>query len=71
MTELLLKTKKCLFQTFTELNDLDMINKLDFKSLASLHAALEPAKLVVEFLSREDATLSTVFLNSCLQNYLL
>ena len=37
-----------------------MINKLDFESLASLHAALEPAKLAVEFLSREDATLSTV-----------
>ena len=41
MAEPLLKTKKCLFQTFTELNALDVINKLDFESLASLHAALE------------------------------
>ena len=51
MTEPLTKIKKCLFQTFTELNALDVINKLDFESLASLHAALEPAKLAMEFLS--------------------
>ncbi|XP_065659767.1 uncharacterized protein LOC136083828 [Hydra vulgaris] len=59
MTAPLLKTKKCLFQTSTELNALGVINKLDFESLASLHAVLEPAKLAVEFLSREDATFST------------
>ena len=58
MTEPLLKTKKFLFLTFTELNALDVINKLDFEPLASLHAALEPAKLAVEFL-REDAMLWT------------
>ena len=48
-----------LFQTFTELNAHDVINKLDFESLASLHAALEPAKLAVEFFSRENGTLLT------------
>ena len=41
------------------MNALDVINNLDFESLASLHTALEPAKLEVEFLSREDTTLST------------
>ena len=59
ITEPLLKTKKCLFQTFTELNALDVINKLDFESLALLHAALEPAKLAVEFLSSVGETLLT------------
>ena len=54
-----LKTKKCLFQTFTGLNAVYVINKFDFESLASLYAALEPTKLAVEFLSREDAMLST------------
>ena len=59
ITEPLLKTKKCLFQTFTELNVLGVINMLDFESLASLHSALEAAKLAVEFFSREDPTLLT------------
>lgn len=59
MTEPLLKTKKCLFETFAELNSLELINKLDFDALLSLQNALIPVKLAVEYLSKENSTLST------------
>jgi hypothetical protein len=59
MAESLLKTKISLFETFADLKELDLINKLDFYSLQNLKDALEPVKLAVEVLSREDATLLT------------
>jgi len=59
MAESLLKTKISLFETFTDLKELDLINMLDFYSLQNLKDALEPVKLAVEVLSREDATLLT------------
>lgn len=55
----LLKTKKCLFETFNELNANTIINKLDFDSLAGLRNSIEPIKLAVEALSQEKANLLT------------
>ncbi|CAF4348505.1 unnamed protein product, partial [Didymodactylos carnosus] len=55
----LLKTKLCLFETFTELNALDLINKLDFKVVEELQEAMAPIKLAVENLSKENSNLLT------------
>lgn len=55
----LLKTKVALYDTFTELNKLDIINALDFEALEMLQKAMEPIKLAVEVLSKQDATLVT------------
>lgn len=57
MIDSLIKTKNCLFETFADLNKLEIINKLDFAALLSLQEAMEPIKLAVEVLSREDSTL--------------
>ena len=57
MIDPLLKTKLSLFETFTDLNEIDLINRLDFQALQTLKDALEPIKLAVEVLSRQDATL--------------
>ena len=55
----LLKTNDCFFETFTELNALDIIIKLDFNGLTALQTVMDPIKLAVQVLSREDANLST------------
>lgn len=59
MIEPILKTKTCLFETFMELNAVDMINSVDFESLHSLQAALEPVKVAVEYIGGDSATLLT------------
>jgi hypothetical protein len=59
MIDPLLKTKKCLFETFNELNAVEEINQLDIESLKALRDAMEPIKISVEALSREDSTLDT------------
>lgn len=72
MIDPLIKTKLCLFETFTELNSLHIINDLDFTGLLALKAAMAPVKLAVETLSREDSTLLTAdtVLNFMLQKLL-
>jgi hypothetical protein len=59
MIEPILKTKIALFETFSELNALEMINNLDFNGLKTLLQAMAPIKLAVEVLSRQDSTLLT------------
>jgi len=59
MTAPLIKTKNCLIETFNELQMVEIINKLDFISLCTLHESMEPIKLAVEALSSENATLLT------------
>ncbi|KAG5683994.1 hypothetical protein PVAND_013247 [Polypedilum vanderplanki] len=55
----LIKTKAALFETFAELNSLPIINKLDFEALKILEKAMDPIRVTVLALSRQDATLLT------------
>lgn len=59
MIEPLLNTKLALFETFVELNATEIINKLSFPGLEELLKALNPVKLAVEVLSKEDSSLLT------------
>ncbi|KAG5682601.1 hypothetical protein PVAND_011944 [Polypedilum vanderplanki] len=55
----LIKTKAALFETFAELNSLPIINELDFEALEILEKAMDPIRVTVLALSRQDATLLT------------
>ncbi|KAG5682939.1 hypothetical protein PVAND_012257 [Polypedilum vanderplanki] len=55
----LIKTKAALFETFAELNSLPIINELDFEALEILEKAMDPIRVTVLALSRQDATLMT------------
>ena len=51
------KTEVAIRETLTEFKALEIIETLDFDALKTLLKAMEPVKLAVENLSREDATL--------------
>jgi hypothetical protein len=57
MLEPLVKTEVAIRETLTEFKALEIIETLDFDALKTLLKAMEPVKLAVENLSREDATL--------------
>ena len=57
MIQPLLKTENAIRETLQEFNALQMIEAIDFSALKILVKAMEPVKLAVENLSREDATL--------------
>ena len=57
MLELLVKTEVAIHETLTEFKASEIIETLDFDALKTLLKAMEPVKLAVENLSREDATL--------------
>ena len=57
MLEPLIKTEASIRETLQDFKALDLIENFDFGALKSLLAAMEPVKLAVENLSREDSTL--------------
>lgn len=57
MIEPLVKTETAIRETLREFNSLNVIEALDFSALKILVKAMEPVKLAVANLSREDATL--------------